>query len=446
MRKLFLLFVTTLFTLASFGQAKKNTQSAIIALRNGDISDAKKYIDEASNDAEGIKIYSPYWLWRGNVYAAIAADTSGLTTKLNAENAAEVALNAYLECMKMDDKKTYEDARKSGIASIALAFNKAIEYQQKSRFSDAIRVYELLMKMIPYDKDGEIKRTYNITENTIFQYCAYAAFDGKDYDAALKYLNKLADAKFNDPSVYLLMDKIYLEKGDTSKAIDALDKGRSLNPDNKDLINEELYVYSLLGKSDVLIKKLDGAIERDPENANLYFVRGVSFEKLSSVKMDAYRAARDSAESFKNKSAKEKDPNKKKVIDAAVKKFFEEAELALAESANFLTHAETDYKKVIELEPASFDGNFNLGALYFNRSIPLIDKMNDLNLPKQQKEYDELDKAAKVLFNQALEYFLKAEEAKPSDADVLLSIQQTYAQLRNEAKVIEYKKKRDSLK
>lgn len=74
------------------------------------------------------------------------------------------------------------------------------------------------------------------------------------------------------------------------------------------------------------------------------------------------------------------------------------------------------YKKAIELNPQDFNSYNNIGVLYIGEDATIVNAMNKLSMSKKdQIEYDKLAAKRKQNFSNALPFFEKAYQIKPSD-------------------------------
>jgi tetratricopeptide (TPR) repeat protein len=344
------------------------------------------------------------------VYFRIAVDSTnnGVLMRLIEKDAAYKALESYINCLKTGDEKLYKDCIKATVAVSAEVYNQAItaiETKDKDSvkimegYSYAIRNFELIMVVYTYDKKEDMKKA-GLSESTILKNAGLVAYYKKDYPKVKKYMGKLADISFIDADVYIVLSKASQEQGDTATAIKYIEQGRDLKSDNQDLIDEELFLFSRTNQGDKLITKLTKAIDGDPSNAKYYYYRASTYEGL-----------------FKNDEKR----------------------------TDYQDNAEADYKKSLELDPADADVNISLGIFYFNKSVPVINERENTDNVKQKKKFDDLDKKAKDLLNQALKYYETANTLKPDDLEILDYLKRTYAQLGNEAKVAEISSKIKSL-
>ncbi len=383
MKRIFFV-VCVLLSLKGFSQGFM-VQSAADAYHNlqysknrfKDLSDGKKFIDMAaaheqtSNDPK-------MWVYRGKIYLEIDRDTSIEVRNLDVD-AIEKSARSFISCYKTDAKKNFTDDCNSNIwVSGVRLYNKAVTALNKGDYEKASRYFSLTSEILPYDKDNNLKRN-TITADVINYNLAKASIKGKDNGKAKSYLQKLIDVKYNDPMIYLYMDRIYLEEKDTTQALMYIAQGRKVFEENTNLLNEEIRIYSLQGKIDALITKFTDAIDINPDLEMLYYNRGTLYE------------------------------NKK--------------DFALAES---------DYKKAIELKPDYLDANYGLGTLYFNQAADVIKATNNMKsneeFEKGKKEYERLFKSAEPYLEKALELNpKKTDDDKIAYKSTLNSLKQLYA-------------------
>jgi len=360
-----------------------NIQSAINYLKYKDIDIAKKYIDKAAL-FEATANSPKMWLYRGKIYKAMAEDTvwQHLDT-----NALEKATASFINCIETDTKKRYKDRAANFLFNCAPGlYNIAVVAYSNDQHEKAIRIYRLILDIIPYDKNKNLVRN-NISAEILYYNSYLAANKGKDNVKAKSYLQKLMDLNYNDPNIYIYMSQMLLEEKDTATALSFIEKGRGIFEENSGLINEELNIYIMQGKTDILIEKLTNAIANDPEYELLYFNRGTLYDKTGQTQ---------------------------KAIE--------------------------DYKKALELDPEFFDGLYNLGALHYNAAIEIGKQMIRLSY-SQQSKYNKLKNQQDELFTKALPYLEKAYNLNDKDLGTLIALKEIYAKTGNYTKSKEMKQK-----
>ncbi|MGZ3883438.1 MAG: tetratricopeptide repeat protein [Bacteroidia bacterium] len=99
--------------------------------------------------------------------------------------------------------------------------------------------------------------------------------------------------------------------------------------------------------------------------------------------------------------------------------------------------------KVLELDPKNISANINLGIIYYNQGVNLINQM-DLDTPLDKLEVIQ-DNSAK-LFKQSLPFMNKVYQLDPKNVKALESLRQIYQALNDPEKSIEFNKKLEEAK
>ena len=370
-RKVLLILLITAISIVGFAQ-KHNVVNASIALRQEKLDEAKKYIDEAYT-AESTANDPKMWNYRAPIYLEISQKKPELD-----KDAVLKATEAYLRCLQPDHKGrvvvrkwTEKEVLLSGLVQCAYKlFNQAIEEYNAGKYKRAIKLYDTIFGIIPHDEEDQLKRG-NITKETILYNSFFASNKMKDNDKSKEILQQLIGINFNEPAIYIYMSNIYLEEGNTDKAIEYLALGREIFEEDQSLINTEINLYIKLNRTAELIEKLGEAIEFDPENDLLYFNRGTIYDQGGNI-----------------------------------------------------TKAEKDYKSALEINPSSFGANYNLGALYFNYGVKLKDEAGNTS---SDAKYKALIKQANDNFDKALPYMQDAFNLNKEDKNTIISLKQLYA-------------------
>ena len=384
--KYFILFLIATLSLESFSQSA-NVQSAANALRKNEIAEAKKWIDLAAEN-ESTSNDHKMWYYRGKIYIQIHTDEKFRALD---NDAAEKSAISFMNCIKTDKKEFYKDECYNSVwvAGIGV-FNKAIDAYTNKDNPRAERLYNLLFDVFQYDKDNNLKRN-NITPDILNKNLYAVARQAKDTGKEKLYLQKLIDARFNDPVIYISMARIFLGEKDTANALGYIEQGRAIFDDNARLINEELSIYIERGNTEVLINKLTDAIDKTPDNEVLYYVRGNLY-------------------------------GSRKEIEKSV----------------------ADYQKAIELKPEYFEANYNLGIYYFREGAEAVNHANHLPI-SAAKEYEASQKKAKEKFALAQPFLEAALESNPVDANTLVTLKELYANTSQLEKASEMKKRYEAL-
>jgi len=301
------------------------------------------------------------------------------------------ATEAHLKCLQTDKKgriivrkwTSKEDVLSGTVNCGYKLFNKAIEEYNSGNYKSSLKHYAAIFEIIPLDKEDQLKRG-NITAETIYMNSYLAASKMKDNKQSKEFLQMLIDVNFNDPSIFAYMSNIFLEEGETDKALEYLALGRESFEEDQGLINTEINLYIQLGRTSELIGKLGEAIALDEENELLYFNRGTIYDQEGDI-----------------------------------------------------DNAKKDYLTALELNPSAFGANYNLGALYFNQGV---ETKNKANATSNNSLYKKLNNDADAVFSKALPYLETAHNLNADDKNTLLSLKQLYYLNGDYAKSEEMKK------
>ena len=178
MKKISIISLLLLLSFSTvFGQ-KKNIVNAALYLKTsqkskGDdivknIKDAKKYIDEAYNN-ESTSNDPKMWNYRSKIYLQIAIKHSQLD-----DNAIFKATEAYINCMNRDKKGrvvvrkwTPEEEVMEGLINCGFKlFNSAIDKYNIGEYESAIKHYNAIFDIIPFDNEERLTKG-NIKKETI---------------------------------------------------------------------------------------------------------------------------------------------------------------------------------------------------------------------------------------------------------------------------------------
>jgi tetratricopeptide (TPR) repeat protein len=136
---------------------------------------------------------------------------------------------------------------------------------------------------------------------------------------------------------------------------------------------------------DKALDNLNLAIENDPNNELLWFVRGNIYDTKQAGMMNDGK------------------------MDA---------------SEEFFEKAKADYVKALEIKDDYFDAAYSVGALFFNRGAEMLNKANMIS---DDAEYKKAKTAAEGVLKEALPYLEHAHELQPDDVSTMTSLKELYA-------------------
>jgi len=391
MKKILLFVALSSLTLPALAQEKNVTSAKEALTIDFDTLKAKEYIDKAVQDPS-TKGEAKTWWVRAGIY--LAMQSSGKYKSSGPYKEATTSLIKVIE-IKPDYQK--EEVNMNLLSCAYLYFNEGIEDYNARKFDDAIEQMKQVVNI--HDLQGG-KRFSNKSFDTIAAKAKYvmanSAYYGNHYDEAITYINDIKTSPYiQEPVLYMNLSEIYDKQKKNAESIAALEEGRKAFPDDKSLRIAEINYYIKSGQQDVLIKKLEDAVAKEPNNAELQAILGNGYEQLA----------------FPKDAAGHDQPKP-------------------ANYSEYVTKAENAYQKAIDATPDNAANNmkavynYNLGALYFNEGTVYNSQMRDLTTA-EQKKYDDLKAKRDALFTKSLPYLEGTYNALDVKAGTLSSDDKT---------------------
>ncbi|MDQ1089077.1 MULTISPECIES: lipopolysaccharide assembly protein LapB [unclassified Siphonobacter] len=485
MNKLILPALLGLLSASAYGQ-----NSALAALESGKLDKAKEEIDKAVQDAKsGAKPKT--WLVKGQVYEALSTDQklAGLDSMSSL-----AAYDAYKKAVELDTKdgkqgSTAKDAQKAITQApdskdkvrlyYGLIGQGNAKYQNKN-FPDALKLLKTAMVVDPKD-------------TTAAMFTGIVAQQTGDNATAKEGFGKYLELGGKDPVIFYTLSNIYRTEKNDDEAVKVLDKGIAVNPDSKDLKNEKINIYLQSGNTHKAIDDLKALVEKDPNNTQNIVNLAILYDNAAQNTQEELKKyaseARKGGDADKAVKTAEADVKlyqdevtrltaalKKKPTDkelkrqlGEVKSKFESAKTALASATQAkaasdqqnsgkaaeaqakvaeLTKkleeeksaAKAGYEKVLQIEPNNYDANYNMGVYYFNEGVMVKSKVDAMDMNTYNKEGKAVEQETVAKFKQSLPYFEKAWSLKQEEA-LKNNLSQTYTILKTLEKTDAYDSK-----
>jgi tetratricopeptide (TPR) repeat protein len=421
MKNQILLLVALFICTATFAQ-KDELKAAEKAVKKNDYATAAAEVGkaEALIASADDKTKAKFYYLKGQTYAGMAkTDPSEANF-----DAASASFNSLFEVEKKLGSSKYSDLAEPTLTSMIEDLSaKGIKSYQDKDYTAA---------------KSELFQVFNLSpKDTVFlEYAANAAYLDKDYDTALNYFTSLKDLGYtgitteytalnNDtgevenlgsktqmdlmvktgtysqpkietsetkqPSIIKNIAFVYVEMGDTEKAIAAVKDARDVAPDDVNLILTEANLQIKLGNKEEFATLMSQAIKLDPKNAALYFNLGVITAEQGDVEK-----------------------------------------------------AKEYYKKCIELDPNYVDAYINLGSAYLEDDKALVEEMNK-NLNDFDK-YDQIKAKQSDLYKEVIPFYEKAYDLRPDDIDTIRTLMSLYENTEMDDKFKTMREKYESLK
>jgi len=364
MKKIGLLILAIFFFAGIHAQSSK-VQSAYNFLKYGKLDKAKVAIEEASLNPKTMSD-AKTWYYYGDIFLKIQLSEEEQYKNLDS-NANEKAYDAYQKALKLDEKGEYVVFINDRLIVCAEQFyNSGVGFYNKQNYEVATQSFV---------KAATINQHLGNLDSLSYFYAAQSAFFANQIDVAKDYLDKLIAVNYKNENIYRVRSEIYKMQADTAMALTTIKKGREVYPDDFSLIIAETNIYLAANEKDKAMNLLQLAITKDDTNPTLFFAVGTNYDQMGN---------------------------------------YEEAE--------------KNYKKAIAIDNQYFDANYNLGALYVNKAIEIMEKANSLPL-SEEKKYNQMKEEADNLLRTSIPYLEKADELQPGDAYTLRTLKDIYTRL-----------------
>lgn len=283
-----------------------------------------------------------------------------------------VALDAFKEALRLDDKGKLKNKVREQLENLKrMAEADAIRNYIKNDYNKALGDFELIMEASKTDAYD------NYIDTVIIYNAALAAKNAGNHEKAAKYFERSAEIGYGGSDTYYLLKNEYISLEDSTKALEALQRGFELYPDTSLILFELVNYYLAIGNAEEGMRYLTLAQEKESSNPSIYFAKGTLYERMGE---------------------------KEKALEA--------------------------YKESLEVDPEFFNSWFNIGALHFNNAVELYDIANT------KEDLDEYNAAKAVADDElklAIQPMEKAHELNPEEKAPLETLQTIYYRLQMDA-------------
>ena len=256
-------------------------------------------------------------------------------------------------------------------------FNGGAYYFDKQEYKKA---YDFFNQYVEISELPMFAGTQTAEKDSTFmtvQFYAAAASLAKDSRLAIAALERAKNTPYRQYDVY---QYLCYEYGEARTAQDSVmlektfEEGMQVFPDSAFFLNNLINTYIYSNRNEKALEMLNVAIQKNPNDANLYNVMGRVYET------------------------------------------------GLKDYAN----AEKNFQIALEKDPNLTDALSNIGRIYYNQGV---NKLSEANMINDSKKYQEELGMAKDLFKKALPYYKKAHEAEPEKMDNMIALRGIYYNL-----------------
>ena len=209
-----------------------------------------------------------------------------------------------------------------------------------------------------------------------------------EHEQALEYLLRAKEMNYGEGNLYVLIKESYVALGDSTKAEMILQEGFEKFPEDNVVLVELVNFYIHARDPQSALDYLELAKRQEPDNPSFYYAEGALYDGLE---------------------------NPDKAIIA--------------------------YEKALEIDPDMFDANFNMGVLYYNRAVKMLEEANEI---MDNVEYEKARDEAFVELAKAVPYLERCYEVNPEHRminDVMETLRIIYYRLGMEDELQEMNKK-----
>jgi tetratricopeptide (TPR) repeat protein len=395
------------FMIGAFSYAqKKELKAAEKAIKENNFADAKSMISQAESmmstmdNKEKAKLY----FLKGQALYANGTGTDGdveealknfqmlreiekadgkmvYTSKVDEMNTAMTndfinkAQNALEQKNYEVSYKNFENAYMTSPKDTLYLYNAALLATSNQSFDKAISMFKKLQDL---GYTG-ISTSYVATETESGEDQAFPTAGLRDIAVKAgthtNARNEKTESKVGDIAKNIAL--IYIEKGETDKALTSIEEAKASNPNDFNLIVAEANVRYKLGQMDKYKELISQALSLEPNNIDLLFNLGV-----------------------------------------------------VAAEENDFDNAKMYYDKAIKLDPTYTRAYMNMAALILDQEQGIIDVMNGLGTSAaDNKKYDELKEKRTQLYRDAVPYLKAAFEYDPKNISAARTLMNIYSQL-----------------
>ena len=189
-----------------------------------------------------------------------------------------------------------------------------------------------------------------------------------------------------------------------------MQKGRTLYPDDSNLLFAEINSFLKKGKLNELIDKLKLAVAKEPNNMSIKTTLG-------------------------------------NVYDNMCQKEWEKGDMVKAQE--YFNESLKYYQEALDKEPSNVVALYSIGALYYNYAAIVSKEANKLSNDYSSagtKKYKEKQAEMEAYFDKALPYFEQADKFDNKDVNTLIALKEIYAKKGKFDKSNEIKVRLESLK
>jgi tetratricopeptide (TPR) repeat protein len=392
MRKIIFLLMTLVLATSAFAQ-KRNIDRAESKMKSGsdvDLKEAQAAIESAMKDPTTAADAKTYVV-AGNVYYKFyeqeevkRIQKKDYSQKIKNDYLVK-ALNAYQKAAALDEqpdsngkiKPKYTKELKTKLSTYSeYLYNEGVYTYQNGDYEEAVDLWKEYLKRPEYP----LLKGDGLESDTLRNKVRYFSIDAANRvpelkPVAIQYMHELIDENYEPQVMYqMLYREYFINQQDTVKTIQTLKDGLKKYPDDMFLLGNLINIYIYSDKAEEALVYLNEAIKNEPNNSQLYTVKG-------NVLL---RSKRD--------------------FDGALK----------------------EYLAAIKIDPSNASAQSGIGLVYITKAEEIMDKANSI---RDNNKYKAEKNRATKEFEKAIEYLEKARQLDPNDMNNLSLLRAAYLRI-----------------
>mgnify|MGYP005645843491 FL=1 len=412
-------FLTSLvISVACLGQAP-SVSSAKIALDRGDLTEAKKYIDEAAikiselseeelNSGRIPKLLPKYYLYRGNIYSAL------YNSPENTQNTyLDVVKESFEKCVSVEEKNGKKRYSKDAIAQLPNLGSDYVKLAESLNFNEGDKAGSVKA----YESAFSIREYIGTLDTMTLSYIGFLSQDNKDFSKARGIYEKLIELDYKN----ITWSGVLIEDGkrypfpDKKTLDNYVSSERATDPERSESTQHEIYIQLLwvlmeLEDLEAYDELLITARSRFPKN-----------DDLLKMQLQAYLDKEDYDGALSNlEEALVSDPSNALYLY----------------NAGFIYHQKKKdeskgreyYTRAMKADDKYLDAIYMLGLMHIDQSNVVVEKINKLGRSEKTK-YNNYTKEKNDELTKALSFFEKAYAINSKDEATLEALKEVYYKL-----------------
>ena len=189
--------------------------------------------------------------------------------KLVVEEPLDKAYDTYLKTLELDEKGSLTDRVKTQLTELKLGFMQdGINSYYNEDLKKALKDFEMVLTI------SDLDMFEGVVDTLIIQYAGIIARELGEYKKAAEHYSKLAELDFGGPSTYLNIKNDYLMSGDSTLAIEIMEKAFEKYPDTINVVANLVDLYIKTKEIQQGLKTVNESITTNPEKGELYYWKG----------------------------------------------------------------------------------------------------------------------------------------------------------------------------